>query len=64
MVRIGISVRSPQLGYGAISHELDGAGRRWKPRSYGATGAYLPIYLWAFGTMAAALGIFLLLRAV
>ena len=35
-----------------------------KPRSYGAAGAYLPIYLWAFGAMAAALGISLLLLAV
>lgn len=39
----------------------DGGGR--KPRGYGLVGAYARIYLWSFAIVAAAFGIFLLLRA-
>ena len=38
----------------------DGGGR--KPRSYGLVGGYARIYLWSFGIMALAFGVFLLLR--
>lgn len=41
----------------------DARGGR-KPRSYGSIGAYARIYLWSFGAMALAFGVFLLLRAV
>lgn len=40
----------------------DATGGR-KPRDYGLGGAYLRIYLWGFGAMALAFGVFLLLRA-
>jgi Putative prokaryotic signal transducing protein len=33
------------------------------PRGYGLVGGYARIYLWSFGLMAAAFGIFLLVRA-
>jgi len=39
----------------------DAAGGR-KPRGYGLVGAYARIYLWSFAGLAAAFGIFLLLR--
>lgn len=42
-------------------HLEDAAGR--KPRGYGLVGAYARIYLWSFGAIVAALGIFFLLRA-
>jgi putative signal transducing protein len=35
-----------------------------KPRGYGLLGAYTRIYLWSFGIMAVAFGLFLLLRGV
>ncbi len=38
----------------------EGGGR--KPRSYGLVGGYARIYLWSFGIMALAFGIFLLLH--
>jgi hypothetical protein len=40
---------------------LEGSGGR-KPRSYGLIGGYARIYLWSFGIMALAFGIFLLLH--
>lgn len=40
----------------------DASGR--KPRSYGLAGGYARIYLFSFGAMALAFGIFLLVRAV
>ncbi|HEY0319149.1 MAG TPA: DUF2007 domain-containing protein [Solirubrobacterales bacterium] len=43
-------------------HLEDARGR--KPRSYGLLGAYARIYLWSFGIVAVAFGVFLLLRAV
>lgn len=39
----------------------DASGR--KPRSYGLVGGYARIYLWSFGVMAVAFGIFLLLHS-
>lgn len=42
---------------------LEEAGGDRGPRSYGRGGAYLRIYLWGFGVMAFAFGVFLLLRA-
>lgn len=47
----------------ANAKHLEGSGRR-KPRGYGLVGAYARIYLWSFGVLVAAFGIFLLLRAV
>lgn len=46
----------------ANARHLDDLGGR-KPRAYGLGGAYLRIYLWSLGAIAAALGVFLLLRA-
>jgi hypothetical protein len=40
----------------------DATGGR-KPRDYGLGGAYLRIYLWGFGVVGLAFGVFLLLRA-
>ncbi len=40
---------------------LEDSGGR-KPRSYGLVGGYARIYLWSFGIMALAFGIFLLLH--
>jgi Putative prokaryotic signal transducing protein len=42
-------------------HLEDASGR--KSRGYGLVGAYARIYIWSFGILAAAFGIFLLLRA-
>jgi Putative prokaryotic signal transducing protein len=39
----------------------DAAGGR-KPRNYGVVGAYARAFLWSFGAMALAFGIFMLLR--
>jgi Putative prokaryotic signal transducing protein len=46
----------------ANARHLEEAGGR-KPRGYGLVGAYARIYLWSFGIVATAFGIFLLLRA-
>jgi hypothetical protein len=43
------------------SYLEDAAGR--KPRGYGLVGAYARIYLWSFGAIVVALGVFFLLRA-
>ena len=43
------------------NHLEDVTGR--KPRGYGLLGAYARIYLWSFGAIVVALGIFFLLRA-
>jgi len=48
----------PQLANAGFLEE--GEGR--KPRSYGLVGGYARIYLWSFGIMALAFGIFLLLH--
>jgi hypothetical protein len=40
---------------------LEDSGGR-EPRSYGLVGGYARIYLWSFGIMALAFGVFLLLR--
>lgn len=50
----------PEIINGDSSHAR---GRR-KPRSYGVIGGYARMYLWGFGLMVLAFGIFLLLRAV
>lgn len=42
---------------------LEAAGGDKGPRGYGLGGAYLRIYLWGFGIVALAFGVFLLLRA-
>ena len=47
----------------ANARYLEEAGGDRGPRSYGRGGAYLRIYLWGFGVMALAFGVFLLLRA-
>jgi hypothetical protein len=46
----------------ANARYLEEGGR--KPRGYGLIGAYARIYLWAFGAMALAFGVFLLLHAI
>ena len=43
------------------AHSLEDSDGR-KPRSYGLVGGYARIYLWSFGIMALAFGIFLLLH--
>jgi len=43
------------------ARRLEDAGGR-KPRGYGLVGAYARIYLWSFGIVVVAFGIFLLLR--
>lgn len=47
----------------ANARYLEGGGDR-KPRSYGLAGAYARIYIFAFGAMALAFGVFLLLRVL
>lgn len=42
-------------------HPEDASGK--KPRGYGLVGAYARIYLWSFGALAVAFGVFLLFHA-
>ena len=46
----------------ANAEHLENTGGR-KPRGYGLMGAYARIYLWSFGAVAVAFGVFLLLHA-
>jgi hypothetical protein len=48
----------PQPANASFLEEADGR----KPRNYGLAGGYARIYLWSFGIMALAFGIFLLLH--
>lgn len=48
----------------ANAEHLEEAGGGRKPRSYGIVGGMARIYLWGFGAMAVAFGVFLLIRAL
>jgi hypothetical protein len=48
----------------ANARHLDAAAGGGRPRGYGLVGGYARIYLWSFGAIAVALGIFLLLRVL
>lgn len=47
-----------------VNAEYLADARGHRPRGYGLLGAYTRIYLWAFGAILLAFGVFLLLRAL
>ena len=46
------------------ARHLDETRRGRKPRDYGLIGGYARAYLWSFGALALAFGVFMLLRAL